>query len=348
MKRSSEGKRSLRSSSSEWWYWWARSGAFLLFVLPLGVALCVADDQSNCLMVYKSGGAPAVFRSPKCSRWRPPAEYRRADCHVTSLQGRRRSQEDRAFCALNTRIPLPGRKGPKEINVGLVAVFDGHNGDEASEMASKLLPEYFFLHLYFILDGIYTSALRKASGRLSLDGKMELTVPGFDWSWNSNEHAFYFERLEAYDNKLEAGSTATIIIKADDQVLVANIGDSKALLCSECSSSCHWRYLGQALDSDSGAMRRRRNYKLSHDGDSTCFCVKELTEDHHPDRNDERSRVEAAGGYVVEWGGVPRVNGELAVSRAIGDVSFKRYGYLLFLKFWLKEEPHCKGILEVS
>lgn len=51
--------------------------------------------------------------------------------------------------------------------------------------------------------------------------------------------------------------------------------------------------------------------------------VKELTQDHHPDRDDERKRVEAAGGYV-EWLGVPRVNGEIAVSRAIGDVSFKR------------------------
>lgn len=46
--------------------------------------------------------------------------------------------------------------------------------------------------------------------------------------------------------------------------------------------------------------------------------------DHHPDREDERSRVEAAGGYVLEWAGVLRVNGELAVSRAIGDVPFKR------------------------
>ena len=52
--------------------------------------------------------------------------------------------------------------------------------------------------------------------------------------------------------------------------------------------------------------------------------VKELTRDHHPDRDDERSRVEAAGGYVLEWGGVPRVNGQLAVSRAIGDLSYKR------------------------
>jgi len=44
----------------------------------------------------------------------------------------------------------------------------------------------------------------------------------------------------------------------------------------------------------------------------------ELTEDHHPDRDDERARIEAAGGYVAVWG-VPRVNGVLAMSRSIGD-----------------------------
>lgn len=52
--------------------------------------------------------------------------------------------------------------------------------------------------------------------------------------------------------------------------------------------------------------------------------AKELTKDHHPDRDEERTRVESAGGYVSEWGGVARVNGQLAVSRAIGDVYFKR------------------------
>lgn len=56
------------------------------------------------------------------------------------------------------------------------------------------------------------------------------------------------------------------------------------------------------------------------------FHVKELTRDHHPDRDDERIRVETAGGYVLELGGVARVNGQLAISRAIGDVSFKRLG----------------------
>lgn len=56
----------------------------------------------------------------------------------------------------------------------------------------------------------------------------------------------------------------------------------------------------------------------------TFLIAKELTKDHHPDRDEERVRVESSGGYVSKWGGVARVNGQLAVSRAIGDVYFKR------------------------
>jgi hypothetical protein len=50
----------------------------------------------------------------------------------------------------------------------------------------------------------------------------------------------------------------------------------------------------------------------------------ELTDDHQPDREDERLRVEANGGFVENQGGVPRVNGQLAVSRSIGDVALKK------------------------
>lgn len=49
----------------------------------------------------------------------------------------------------------------------------------------------------------------------------------------------------------------------------------------------------------------------------------ELTEDHHPDRHDERARIQAAGGSIIGLG-VPRVNGILAMSRSIGDVYLKR------------------------
>ena len=50
-----------------------------------------------------------------------------------------------------------------------------------------------------------------------------------------------------------------------------------------------------------------------------------LSEDHKPNRTDERSRIEAAGGVVV-WAGTWRVGGVLAVSRAFGDRLLKRCG----------------------
>ena len=44
-----------------------------------------------------------------------------------------------------------------------------------------------------------------------------------------------------------------------------------------------------------------------------------LTEDHKPERPSERRRIEAAGGCVRWDGRVYRVNGNLAVARALGD-----------------------------
>ncbi|XP_028099039.1 putative protein phosphatase 2C 76 [Camellia sinensis] len=110
--------------------------------------------------------------------------------------------------------------------------------------------------------------------------------------------------LEAFNNRYISGSTATIVLLVDGQILVASVDDSKALLCSEKIKSA----LG-----DEGAS-------------ITVLDVEELTRGHHPDRDDERARIEAAGGFVRLWG-VPRVNGILAVSRSIGDVHLKRFLY---------------------
>lgn len=69
-------------------------------------------ESSTCLMVYKEGGAPAVFQSPKCPLWKlsdytfqsPSASH----CQIAMHQGRRKYQEDRTLCALDVRIPFPG------------------------------------------------------------------------------------------------------------------------------------------------------------------------------------------------------------------------------------------------
>lgn len=48
-----------------------------------------------------------------------------------------------------------------------------------------------------------------------------------------------------------------------------------------------------------------------------------LSIDHKPTQPGERSRIEAAGGTVSQVGGVARVNGNLNLSRAIGDLKYK-------------------------
>ena len=63
---------------------------------------------------------------------------------------------------------------------------------------------------------------------------------------------------------------------------------------------------------------------MSNVGDSRCVLIEglstyDLSDDHKPDREDERIRIDASGGFVQDG----RVNGELSLSRAIGDVYYK-------------------------
>lgn len=53
------------------------------------------------------------------------------------------------------------------------------------------------------------------------------------------------------------------------------------------------------------------------------------TTDHKPNSEEEQRRLrENFNTEVYEFGGIMRVNGQLAVSRAIGDIDYKIYGVL--------------------
>ena len=83
------------------------------------------------------------------------------------------------------------------------------------------------------------------------------------------------------------------------RLTVANCGDSKAVLCMK--------------------------------GGSTK--IVNLTQDHRLDREDERKRVEASGATIMKIG-VLRVNGELSITRSIGDRSERFFFFLLCSTCW--------------
>ncbi|XP_019176596.1 PREDICTED: probable protein phosphatase 2C 59 [Ipomoea nil] len=170
-----------------------------------------------------------------------------------SCPGKRSSMED----FFETRID-----GVDGEVVGLFGVFDGHGGARAAEYVKQNLFSNLIRHPTFISDT--KSAIADA------------------YSHTDSE----FLKSENTQNK-DAGSTASTAILVGDRLLVANVGDSRVVVCRG----------GTAIA---------------------------VSRDHKPDQKDERQRIEDAGGFVM-WAGTWRVGGVLAVSRAFGDRLLKQY-----------------------
>lgn len=107
-------------------------------------------------------------------------------------------------------------------------------------------------------------------------------------------HAAFREAILALDADLrkqpeftsghdQSGSTLTMVAITPDAIVCANTGDSRSVLCRG----------GQAVD---------------------------LSNDHKPSLDEEKDRIDRAGGHVK----FNRVNGDLAVSRALGDFAYKQ------------------------
>ncbi|KAL2458171.1 putative protein phosphatase 2C 58 [Forsythia ovata] len=146
--------------------------------------------------------------------------------------------------------------------LGLFAIFDGHLGDR--------VPSY-------LKDNLYNNILEEPS--FWVDPKSAI------------KNAYHSTDKVILDNSMQlgpGGSTAVTAIVIDGKdLLVANVGDSRAVLCQ------------------SGTARQ-------------------LTVDHEP--HSEQRRIEKRGGFVTNIpGDVPRVNGQLAVARAFGDENLKAH-----------------------
>lgn len=81
-----------------------------------------------------------------------------------------------------------------------------------------------------------------------------------------------------------AGCTANVVLLTQDKFYVANAGDARCVL-------------------------------FKRDGE-----IEALSKDHKPDSEEEKARINKAGGYVNEG----RINDNLNLSRAIGDLEYKK------------------------
>ncbi|MCO5584184.1 hypothetical protein L7F22_038107 [Adiantum nelumboides] len=252
---------------------------------------------------------------------------------AASLRGRRPYQEDRLLCAPGIQVPFPA-----SASAGLFGVFDGHLGDAASDFAARSIMERFVHH---------TS--------LRFMGSLNMTSMGLQWLEDALLAAISdvdtdFGKIAAA-NDLKSGSTACLALQVHNQIFVANVGDSRAFVCSSCERQKfrnEWVKHFHDPVSKHAPVRPSRGtrHHLSRRGEksalhsySSGFCLKSLSVDHRPDRPDERVRIEASGGFVTD-GSLPRVNGQLAVSRSIGDYDFRKYGVV--------SEPEVSGWHQVS
>ena len=127
------------------------------------------------------------------------------------------------------------------------------------------------------------------------------------------------------------GCTAITAVLVGQKLVIANVGDSRAVLSRQGKGVLHglleiYSTLKTA-PADSEACSACQTYidaRLTIQAKLLGPAAMALSEDHKPNRTDERKRIENAGGVVV-WAGTWRVGGVLAVSRAFGDRLLKRY-----------------------
>nr|CAB3474795.1 unnamed protein product [Digitaria exilis] len=208
----------------------------------------------------------------------PPAmpELRLPRYGVTSVCGRRREMED----AVSIRPDfLPGAASKHHF----FGVFDGHGCSHVATMCQDRMHEVVadeHSNAASCQETAWKGVMERSFARL------DEQALGWATSRSADEPACRCEQ-QMPSRCDHVGSTAVVAVVNPTHVVVANAGDSRAV--------------------------------LSRGGVPVPLSV-----DHKPDRPDELARIEAAGGRVIYWDGA-RVLGVLAMSRAIGDGYLKPF-----------------------
>lgn len=215
----------------------------------------------------------------------------RFDYGISEAIGARPTMEDRSVViqSLMSNPPESYYSGePKEtLNelamTSFAAVFDGHGGDECSNYLVDALPRSIRNQMLAEREALRTAIESSRGIRGAHSEQAEDAASELMRRILKTAYLRTDKEFISPKTAPQSGSTAATVILMGRRLFAANVGDSRVVLC---------RGGGQ--------------------------CV-ELTSDHKPSRPDEAARVRAAGGFILH----KRVMGELAITRAFGDKSFK-------------------------
>lgn len=189
--------------------------------------------------------------------------------------------------------------------VSLFAVFDGHVGDFVADYAIGVLTQSLMKKISEsnrVLKQMETSEAFDMSSLNCGDGKKSEAPKTFNAACyvregaNINYARLITDEILAADHHIvqiakkshiRAGSTAHIALLDGNKLTVANVGDSRGVMCD---------FAGNAIP---------------------------LSFDHKPENEEEKKRIGSINGGYVAHHGVWRVVGRLAMSRALGDYEFK-------------------------
>ncbi|TVU00864.1 hypothetical protein EJB05_53712, partial [Eragrostis curvula] len=207
---------------------------------------------------------------------------------AASVTGRRREMED----AVSVREAFAAVGEADGQRCDFYGVFDGHGCSHVADACRERMHE-------LLAEELAPSSSAPSREPAAWTGAMERSFARMDAEVSAGAHSAAVAsasgssscRCDAHKCD-HVGSTAVVAVVEDRRVVVANCGDSRAVLC-----------------------------RGGGGGEPAAVA---LTSDHKPDRPDELERIEAAGGRVIFWEGA-RVLGVLAMSRAIGDGYLKPY-----------------------
>ena len=162
----------------------------------------------------------------------------------------------------------------------LFGVLDGHGGSEVAQYVRDNLPT-IIKNSQFCKNKQWKELLTVAFSSIDEDITKEKAQKELAQYYKKASHDEFNPTTES-DVYKHVGCTACVALVAEGEVIVANAGDSRCVMGRK----------GQAVD---------------------------MSMDHKPDLEIEKSRIVNAGGFVED----NRVNGVLNLSRSIGDFEYK-------------------------